>query len=606
MYSGDPDRRTFDGDASSGAISYVCLDYSGSSSGNPAYAQRNSFFAQNCPNGLRAQVNFPSCWDGVNLDSSDHRSHMAFASGGPNGGGDCPASHPVHLVSLFYEFFFSVQNFPYNDPKYPTWVWANGDATGYGLHADFLSGWPSLSNGTNVLQQAIDQCNQNDGVGGNLQDCPPFVPYLDSASANACRPQNAIVNEDIGLGHYISSLPGDNPLWIGNVSKPTTAGYSDSGIGLFNATSTIPSGFNYVGCIAEGASGRALTGPSTSNANMTRGACVSFCQSYGMPLAGVEYGRECYCDVQIRNGATNTTFLTESSCGMRCANNTNENCGGSQTLNLYVNPSLFPAPVAVPTGWTAKACMTEATSGRALASYSLTDPGMTPQMCMNACQAKGYAYAGVEYASQCFCGNAFAAGSVNANSASECNMQCAGDKTQTCGGSNRLNVYVSANAPSSTTTTSVALPSGWTAKGCYTEATNSRALTSLFISDPKMTPLLCMTTCQQKGYMYAGVEYASQCFCGNSIVAGSVSASSSDCSMPCSGDSTQMCGGNNRLNLFLSSNPAPTAAAPTLPTGWAANGCVAEPSSGRALSQYSFTANNMTPQLCAQTCQSKG
>lgn len=102
MISGNPNRRTYDGSASNEAISFVCLDYAGGHQGDPEWDQRNNFFNHNCPNGMRAQVNFPSCWDGVNLDSPDHKSHMAFASGGPNGGGDCPASHPVHLVTLFY------------------------------------------------------------------------------------------------------------------------------------------------------------------------------------------------------------------------------------------------------------------------------------------------------------------------------------------------------------------------------------------------------------------------------------------------------------------------------------------------------------------------
>jgi len=165
------------GDPDSAAISFVCLDYTTDHTGDPDWAQRNSFFNHNCPNGMRAQVNFPPCWDGVNVDSDDHQSHMAWPSGGVSGG-DCPASHPKHLVTLFYEFIFQVQNFPFNNGSQPTWVWSNGDATGYGLHADFINGWPSLINGTNVLQQAINQCNANNGVGGMLGNCPPFVPYL--------------------------------------------------------------------------------------------------------------------------------------------------------------------------------------------------------------------------------------------------------------------------------------------------------------------------------------------------------------------------------------------------------------------------------------------
>ena len=44
---------------------------------------------------LRLHVDFPECWDGVNLDSPDHVSHLAYATAG-----ECPATHPVPIPSL--------------------------------------------------------------------------------------------------------------------------------------------------------------------------------------------------------------------------------------------------------------------------------------------------------------------------------------------------------------------------------------------------------------------------------------------------------------------------------------------------------------------------
>lgn len=37
--------------------------------------------------------------DGINIDSSDHISHMAYSDGES---GPCPASHPNRIVTLFY------------------------------------------------------------------------------------------------------------------------------------------------------------------------------------------------------------------------------------------------------------------------------------------------------------------------------------------------------------------------------------------------------------------------------------------------------------------------------------------------------------------------
>jgi hypothetical protein len=46
---------------------------------------------------------FPECWDGVNLDSPNHRSHMAFSNGYT-----CPASHPVMIPTLGLNIYYPV------------------------------------------------------------------------------------------------------------------------------------------------------------------------------------------------------------------------------------------------------------------------------------------------------------------------------------------------------------------------------------------------------------------------------------------------------------------------------------------------------------------
>jgi len=64
----------------------------------------------NCVNGFRAQINFQSCWDGVNLYLPDS-SHVAYLSGIDYG--VCPPSHPVPIPGLFFEYVVdhvSIQN----------------------------------------------------------------------------------------------------------------------------------------------------------------------------------------------------------------------------------------------------------------------------------------------------------------------------------------------------------------------------------------------------------------------------------------------------------------------------------------------------------------
>jgi len=70
-----------------------------------------------CPNGIRASIIFPSCWDGKNIDSPDHRSHMAYSPGGRVlANADCPSTHPVRVPQLMYEIQWDTSGF--NDAKY--------------------------------------------------------------------------------------------------------------------------------------------------------------------------------------------------------------------------------------------------------------------------------------------------------------------------------------------------------------------------------------------------------------------------------------------------------------------------------------------------------
>src|SRR5688572_33112858 len=54
------------------AINYACI------SPNKANPETYGFPKINCDLGLRLQIFFPSCWDGKNIDSANHKSHVAY------------------------------------------------------------------------------------------------------------------------------------------------------------------------------------------------------------------------------------------------------------------------------------------------------------------------------------------------------------------------------------------------------------------------------------------------------------------------------------------------------------------------------------------------
>jgi hypothetical protein len=82
---------------------------------------------------LEMSVVFPNCWDGKNLDSADHRSHMSYASGYK-----CDAAHPVQLPQLTLAERFT----PGTTSGTITLSSMNSPLT---LHADFFNAWDPRS-----------------------------------------------------------------------------------------------------------------------------------------------------------------------------------------------------------------------------------------------------------------------------------------------------------------------------------------------------------------------------------------------------------------------------------------------------------------------------
>jgi len=113
-------------------------------------------------------------------------------------------------------------------------------------------------------------------------------------------------------------------------------------------------------------------------------------------------------------------------------------------------------------------------------------------------------------------------------------------------------------------------------------------------------------------------------YCGNSFNTGSIAAKAADCSMTCSGNQWNFCGGGNRLSVYsangatqsLSSSSTQTAtgtsstssvpAATGLPTGWTSQGCWIDGPNGRILDHQEPDSQTLTPQSCAAACFNLG
>jgi len=125
-----------------------------------------------------------------------------------------------------------------------------------------------------------------------------------------------------------------------------------------------------------------------------------------------------------------------------------------------------------------------------------------------------------------------------------------------------------------------------------------------------MTVEACLAAAASKGYMYAGVEYGSECY-GSNTKPMAAALGDLACNMPCPGNSQQACGAGYALSLYVGSGVATKPAASNLATfassdvTWKYTSCWGEPGAGRALSNK-IIDGGATIEACLNAATQKG
>ncbi|KAF2857383.1 hypothetical protein K470DRAFT_206201, partial [Piedraia hortae CBS 480.64] len=83
--------------------------------------------------------------------------------------------------------------------------------------------------------------------------------------------------------------------------------------------------------------------------------------------------------------------------------------------------------------------------------------------------------------------------------------------------------------------------------GCYKEVPG-HALRGKSQSSSSMNNQGCAKLCS--GYQFFATEYASECYCGNTLDASSAVVNDGRCFMASADDNSVMCGGPNELSLY--------------------------------------------------------
>ncbi len=287
---------------------------------------------------------------------------------------------------------------------------------------------------------------------------------------------------------------------------------------------------------------------------MTAAKCAANCEGY--KYFGTEWSRECYCGNTAPAAAQSAP---ESDCNMPCTGNVDEKCGAGMRLSVYgpvgTTQSSDPGSNNATVGdFVYDGCHTDPVSLRVLSGKAVASAGTTLASCAATCG--GYTYFGVEYGSECYCGMELDTSSIK-SAETDCRMKCGGDNTLICGDANRLSVYkkaVALAAPSNPTTVGA-----FTYRSCWTDSVGGRSLAAKTEASADMTVEKCAAFCD--GYAFFGVEYATECWCGNELAGGEASLET-DCSQLCGGNPLEWCGGPNRLNLYAISVPSTTTSNP--------------------------------------------
>lgn len=300
---------------------------------------------------------------------------------------------------------------------------------------------------------------------------------------------------------------------------------------------------------------------------MTWEACTAACATGGYPYAGLEYADECYCGTTIATSGGPAPD-GNAGCNMACSGSASEICGGPNRLTMFfhngttsttssTSPTGSPtgSPVAtLPKGWKSYGCYVDGVNGRILNNQQPDNSQLTVESCVSTCVGLGHGVAGLEYGVQCFCDD-FIRNGATTTASDQCNMPCAGNSSEFCGAGNRVNIYSNATLkvyqPPAVQKTN--LPGNWTYQGCLYDDAVTRTFPYQIEFLDNNTATNCLSLCAEYGYGAGGTEYGEQCFCGDQadvIAAGSQFMPESDCSMPCTGNASQLCGAGNRISFY--------------------------------------------------------
>lgn len=448
----------------------------------------------------------------------------------------------------------------------------------------------------------------------------PEYDYQASRASN-CRPEKGVMAESPASEDNvpIPRLPGCNPLWNGQGTKPAcppndftpnvspfrgTDGSLRANPTMNFVPPTTP-GWKEIACIREG-SQMLKDQVEFYDDRISQTTCENTCHKNGFNYAaiGLTQGKwwKCLCGTGVQDQAQ----LWPQMCTSPCPGNSSQTCGGD-----FSGYSVYYAPAGtqqIGTNDSYLGCyqnpspVTAGLEGKASYSFS-TNTMMTQEMCFQACADRGLGWAAIRSGQNCFCGadKDFSLGSGRYVSDNLCNMNCTGNKDQVCGfwtGSSVFNVTALGYEKKDS-----GMPAGH--QGCYNLPSGKGVANAYTYWDNALVPERCTLGCLELGYQYAEVDTGRICNCGNTLTLGN-SQPPSFCQTACFGNSSQTCGGSWNGDLYMTN-----ASLPRLETlkaskkaGWI--GCFDNSKAGGFKDWSRSNAQAQTVERCQISCNELG
>lgn len=290
----------------------------------------------------------------------------------------------------------------------------------------------------------------------------------------------------------------------------------------------------------------------TSTPSLVPSSSQRFLSSTGTPLLGTftlstkSASSAMLLSSSVTSPATPTATLSSQGSASLSARSLSHAAIPSSAASSRVTSSVISSkvPSSTPSATAAASyidlgCWYDNGTDRTFTGPSFTNSKtMTNEVCATYCSNHGMPFSGTEYGEECYCSDVPPA----SYAAWWCDMPCSGNSTEICGSGDALSVLYSATpAPESTEKVNL---------GCFGDAVVQRTMTGPSFSSSSMTNEICSSFCFSQGYSYSGTEYGDQCYCDDSAPW----SSSVGCSMPCAGNSTEICGDGDALAVTYTSN----------------------------------------------------